>query len=226
MGQICQPATSRVHVNSSLKTTRISYISPDTAGSSRSTRATIFDPFSTHQNTRIPHSIDVVWIQGVRGNGEGEAVTERHGTRVQRTVFQVRVSRCHLHPRSPFSLTPCLYPRVHHSSPFPIPRPCRSSSPSRLSCSPHTRPPVSLPSLGAILLAPPCEPSELSEPLWISPYATYWAQDVLRAYVSGICERAEWTRLSDVAFINIATGSFCVSIYQFHVLRQSWKWLE
>lgn len=62
------------------------------------------------------------------------------------------------------------------------------------------------------LLAPPCwhpcEPSELSEPLWISPYATYWAQDVLRVYVSGICKRAEWTRLSDVAFINIAASSF------------------
>lgn len=55
----------------------------------------------------------------------------------------------------------------------------------------------------------PREPSELSEPLWISPYATYWAQDVLRAYVNGICKRAEWTRLSDVAFINIAAGSFC-----------------
>lgn len=55
----------------------------------------------------------------------------------------------------------------------------------------------------------PREPSELSEPLWISPYATYWAQDVLRAYVSGICKCSEWTRLSDVAFINIAASFFC-----------------
>lgn len=109
-------------------------------------RATIFDPFSTHQDTRIPRSIDVVWIQGVSGNAmaRGETVTRRGMGRKSRersskSAFLDAVSTS---PRLPFSLTPCLYPvcaiplRFLHLVLAGRPRP-------RVFPAPHIRPPVS-----------------------------------------------------------------------------------
>lgn len=55
----------------------------------------------------------------------------------------------------------------------------------------------------------PREPSELSEPLWISPYATYWAQDVLRAVRERNLRAPGMNPVKrPVAFINIAVGAF------------------
>lgn len=55
----------------------------------------------------------------------------------------------------------------------------------------------------------PREPSELSEPLWISPYATYWAQDVLRAVRERNLRASGMNPVKrPVAFINIAIGAF------------------
>lgn len=118
-------------------------------------RATIFDPFSTHQDTRIPRSIDVVvWIQGegtvtVRGRWwRGEAWGRESRERSSKSAFL-----CRLHPHLPFSLTPCLYPmcaiplRFLHLVLAGRPRP-------HVFPALHIRPPVSLSSPGAILLAP------------------------------------------------------------------------
>lgn len=124
-------------------------------------------------------------------------------------------------PPLPFPLTPCLYPaRVSPRRFLHLPSPSPSSRifPSAFSYT-HIRPPVSLLSFSAP--PPSCrhprEPSELSEPLWISPYATYWAQDVLRVVRERNLRAREMNPVKrPVAFINIAAGAFIrrASIYR------------
>lgn len=183
-------------------------------------RMTIFDPFSTHQDTRIPRSIDVVWIQGARENGTArkrrwrrEAWDESPENGLPSPHFSMPSPPPSAFLTHPLPLSPC--------APFLSVSYTSSSLPVVLALASFL-PPTSVHLFPSPLPPPPscwhpCEPSELSEPLWISPYATYWAQDVLRTYVSGICERTEWTRLSDVAFINIAASSFRASTYQFAI---------
>lgn len=105
------------------------------------------------------------------------------GARVQRTVFQVHISRCRLallSPSyilflSPFSLSlvlshPLPSSRARHS-PIPPPHPFPSSSPLRLPC-PYIRPPVSSlplrPGTTAILPAPSRTILAIRTPLDIS----------------------------------------------------------
>lgn len=97
---------------------------------------------------------------------------------------------------SPVVLALTRLPPVFPSAPTHISVHLFPSFPSRRHCHPAQH---------------PREPSELSEPLWISPYATYWAQDVLRAVRERNLRAREMNPVKrPVAFINIAAGAFIV----------------
>lgn len=154
------------------------------------------------------------------GGGDRERGETRRDAEVQRTVFQVHISLDAVSFPS-HSLVPSSFP----THPLPLSRACVPSPspssrifPSAFSYT-HIRPPVSLLSFPAP--PPSCrhprEPSELSEPLWISPYATYWAQDVLRVVRERNLRAREMNPVKrPVAFINIAAGAFIrrASIYR------------
>lgn len=153
------------------------------------------------------------------GDGDRE---ERGETEVQRTVFQVHTSLDAVSfsspssPPSSFLTHPLPLSRVCVPSPIPTPRvlllvlarlpPVFSSASTHISV--HLFP--SFPSRRHRHPARhPREPSELSEPLWISPYATYWAQDVLRAVRERNLRAPGMNPVKrPVAFINIAVGAF------------------
>lgn len=150
---------------------------------------------------------------------------ERHWTRVQRTVFQVRISRCRLSTsrislsRSPLAFLPCApFLSVSYTSSLPVVLALASF------LSPHIRPPVSLSSPGAILLAPLRTIRAIRTPLDIS---------IRHLLGSGCSPRVRERNLRARGMNPVKRRSFyqyrrrlflvCIDLSVHPILPQSWK---
>lgn len=182
-------------------------------------------PFSTHQDTRIGIlcSIDVVWIQGVRKGRTQQGWETMIGTRERgetgwrgspengssKSTFLSTPSRFPFSSPHPLKPPPFLAHPLPVCVPSPIPTPrvlLPSSSPSRifplssllpLRTYPSTCFPPFLPGATAILPGTLANHPSYPNPSGYLHTPLTGLRMFSALYVSGICERAKWTRLSD-----------------------------